>query len=70
MVKRMLGGASKQFMQIYVTGTLADPKARREAFPKITEALQSMQTGMQPQDRAPAPEGMRSSSASEDAQRR
>jgi hypothetical protein len=68
--KRMMGGASEQIMQIRITGTLADPKAKREAFPKITEALQSIQGGMQPQDRTLTPQGMRLQPASDDTQKR
>lgn len=53
--KRLMGGASEQIMQIHVTGTLADPKSKREAFPTINEALQTIQTGMQPGNRALPP---------------
>ncbi len=66
----MMGGASEQIMQIKITGTLADPKAKREAFPKITEALQSIQGGMQPGDRTLIPQGMRPSPQTDDTQRR
>ncbi len=68
--KRMMGGASEQIMQIKITGTLADPKAKREAFPKITEALQSIQGGMQPGERTLIPQGMRPTPQSDDTQRR
>ncbi len=68
--KRMMGGASEQIMQIKITGTLADPKAKREAFPKITEALQSIQGGMQPGERTLIPQGMRPAPPSDDTQRR
>ncbi len=56
--KRLMGGASEQIMQVHVTGTLADPKSKREAFPTINEALQTIQTGMQPGNRTlpPPPE--------------
>ncbi|HTQ39248.1 MAG TPA: AsmA-like C-terminal region-containing protein, partial [Pirellulales bacterium] len=53
--KRLMGGASEQIMQIHVTGTLADPKPKREAFPTINQALQTIQTGMQPQNRTLPP---------------
>ncbi len=57
--KRLMGGASEQIMQVHVTGTLADPKSKREAFPTINEALQTIQTGMQPGNRTlpPPPDG-------------
>jgi hypothetical protein len=31
-------------MKIYVTGTLADPKASNQAFPEINQALQAFQS--------------------------
>jgi hypothetical protein len=49
-------------MQIQVSGTLADPKMKREPFPGINQAIQSLQTGMQPQNRTLPAEGMRSNS--------
>ena len=68
--KRMMGGASEQLMQIHISGTLADPKAKREAFPKITEALQSIGEGMQPGERTLIPQGMRAAPQTDDTQRR
>ncbi|HEY2828040.1 MAG TPA: AsmA-like C-terminal region-containing protein [Pirellulales bacterium] len=53
--KRLMGGASEQIMQVHVTGTLADPRSRREAFPTINQALQNIQTGMQPPGRGLPP---------------
>ena len=49
--KRLIGAASEQIMQIHVTGTLADPKPKREALPTINHALQTLQTNMQQQNR-------------------
>ena len=60
--KNVIGGASEQIMQIQVTGTLADPKMKREPFPGINQAIQSLQTGMQPQNRTLPAEGMRANS--------
>ncbi len=68
--KKLMGGASEQLMQIQVTGTLADPKTKREAFPTLNQALQSIQAGMQPQDRHVPAEGMRPSTGAADASRR
>jgi len=50
-----MGGASEQVMQIHVTGTLADPKTNEKRFPAINQALQTLQTGMQPQNTLPPP---------------
>jgi hypothetical protein len=60
--KNVIGGASEQIMQIQVTGTLADPKMKREPFPGINQAIQSLQTGMQPPNRTAPTEGMRANS--------
>ena len=60
--KNVIGGASEQIMQIQVTGTLAEPKMKREPFPGINQAIQSLQTGMQPQNRTLPAEGMRANS--------
>jgi hypothetical protein len=43
-MKRMLGGASGQFMLIHVDGTLADPKMTSEAFPTLNAAIQKLQS--------------------------
>jgi AsmA-like C-terminal region len=59
LLKNVMGNASEQIMQIHVTGTLADPKTRREAFPNVAKAFQSLQNGMQPADRTLLPESMR-----------
>lgn len=53
--KRLMGGASEQIMQVHVTGTLADPRSKREAFPTLNQAIQTIQTGMQPPNRALPP---------------
>ena len=43
-MKRVLGGASGQFMLIHVDGTLAQPDITTEAFPTLTAALQQLQS--------------------------
>ena len=43
-MKRMLGGASGQFMLIHVDGTLADPEMTSEAFPTVNALLQKFQS--------------------------
>jgi hypothetical protein len=42
-MKRLLGGASGQFMLIHVDGTLAEPVTSTEAFPTLAGALQQLQ---------------------------
>jgi hypothetical protein len=42
-MKRLLGGASGQFMLIHVDGTLAEPVSSTEAFPTLAAALQQLQ---------------------------
>jgi len=46
-MKRLLGGASGQFMLIHVDGTLADPVPTTEAFPTLAAALHKLQTQRQ-----------------------
>ena len=43
-MKRVLGGASGQFMLIHVDGTLASPEMSSEAFPTLSAALQKLQS--------------------------
>ena len=43
-MKRMLGGASGQFMLIHVDGTLADPEMTSEAFPTLNALVQQFQS--------------------------
>jgi len=43
-MKRLLGGASGQFMLIHVDGTLADPTPSTEAFPTLAAAVQKLQS--------------------------
>ena len=43
-MKRVLGGASGQFMLLHVDGTLAQPEITTEAFPTLTAALQRLQS--------------------------
>jgi hypothetical protein len=43
-MKRLLGGASGQFMIVHVDGTLADPVPTTEAFPTLAAAVQRLQT--------------------------
>jgi len=42
-MKRVLGGASGQFMLIHVDGTLAHPEMTSEAFPTLAAAIQKLQ---------------------------
>ncbi len=50
----LLGGASRQIMQIHVGGTLQDPRIQREAFPGVNQALQELQNEI---ERGAASEG-------------
>jgi len=43
-MKRMLGGASGQFMLIHVDGTLAQPEMTSEAFPSLNALVQQFQS--------------------------
>ena len=43
-MKRMLGGASGQFMLVRVDGTVADPVTSTEAFPTLAAAVQRLQS--------------------------
>lgn len=43
-MKRLLGGASGQFLLVHVDGTLAEPVTSTEAFPTLAAALQQFQT--------------------------
>jgi hypothetical protein len=43
-MKRLLGGASGQFMLVHVDGTVADPLTSTEAFPTLAAAVQRLQT--------------------------
>jgi hypothetical protein len=43
-MKRVMGGASGQFMLVHVDGTLAEPVTTTEAFPTLAAALQQFQT--------------------------
>jgi len=43
-MKRMLGGASGQFMLVHVDGTLSDPVPTTEAFPTLAAAVQRLQS--------------------------
>jgi len=42
-MKRLVGGASGQFMLIHVDGPLADPEMTTEAFPTLNAAIQRLQ---------------------------
>ena len=42
-MKRLLGGASGQFMLVHVGGTLTDPVTSTEAFPSLAAAVQKLQ---------------------------
>lgn len=43
-MKRMLGGASGQFLLLHVDGTLGEPELTTEAFPTLAAALQKLQS--------------------------
>ncbi len=43
-MKRVLGGASGQFMLVHVDGTLAQPDISTEAFPTLAAAIQQLQS--------------------------
>jgi hypothetical protein len=53
-LKTVMGAASRQLMQIHVSGTLADAKMTREVLPAVNQALQQVQAEMQSMDRSPA----------------
>jgi hypothetical protein len=61
-MKRVLGGASGQFMLIHVDGTLASPEMSSEAFPTLSAALQKLQSQRR------NPEGQRTATARRDVQ--
>ena len=42
-LKRFFTGASQQFMQVHVGGSLHEPEVRKEAFPAVNQALQQLQ---------------------------
>jgi hypothetical protein len=46
-VRQIFRGASEQFLQIYVGGTLQNPEIRREAFPAVNQALQQLHNARQ-----------------------
>ena len=46
-MRKVLGGASQQIMQIHVEGTLDHPVTRSEAFPVVNKALHQWQEEMQ-----------------------
>jgi hypothetical protein len=46
-VKNLVGQANQQIMQMYVTGTLAEPLVTREAFPKINQMLQQVRQDLE-----------------------
>jgi hypothetical protein len=46
-LKTVMGATSRQFVQIHVTGTLADPQMRREVLPAVGQAIQQMQDNTQ-----------------------
>ena len=64
-MKRMMGGASGQFMLIHVDGTLAAPEMTSEAFPSLNALVQQFQSqGLMKQD------GRRRANVSSDPGRR
>ncbi len=48
LLKKLVGGASSQFMQIHVGGTLRNPEITSEAFPGVSQALQQFQSDLVP----------------------
>jgi len=56
-MKRVLGGASGQFMLVHVDGTLAQPDISTEAFPTLSAALQQLQSQRR------GPDGLRAAAA-------
>jgi hypothetical protein len=53
-MKRLLGGASGQFMLIHVDGTIAHPELTSEAFPTLAAAIQKLQSQRREGDQARA----------------
>jgi hypothetical protein len=47
LLRKVMGGASQQIMQIHVEGTLDHPVTRSEAFPVVNQALHQWQEEMQ-----------------------
>jgi hypothetical protein len=43
-MKRLLGGASGQFVLVHVDGTIAEPMTSTEAFPTLAAAVQRLQS--------------------------
>ena len=62
-MKRVLGGASGQFMLIHVDGTLPHPEMTSEAFPTLAAAIQKLQSQRRGQD------GLRNAGLRRDNQR-
>jgi len=58
-MKRLLGGASGQFLLVHVDGTLADPVTTTEAFPTLAAALQRLQAQRRPGSEARTAAGWR-----------
>ena len=46
-MKRMLGGASGQFLLLHVDGSLGSPELSTEAFPTLAAAIQKLQSQRQ-----------------------
>ncbi|MGE0608724.1 MAG: AsmA-like C-terminal region-containing protein [Pirellulales bacterium] len=47
-LRDIIGGVSRQTMQIHVGGTLSQPESRFEPFPALNQALQQLQVDLQP----------------------
>lgn len=56
-MKRLLGGASGQFMLVHVDGTITEPVTSTEAFPTLAAAVQKLQTRREPPGAARAATG-------------
>jgi hypothetical protein len=63
-MKRVLGGASGQFLLIHVDGTIAQPDISSEAFPTLAAALQRLQSVQR------NPDGLRTAAAARREARR
>ena len=63
-MKRVLGGASGQFMLVHVDGTLTQPDISTEAFPTLAAALQQLQSQRR------GPESLRAAAATRRDNRR
>jgi hypothetical protein len=47
LLNTLVGKASQQIWQLKVSGTMANPKIEREAFPAVNQVLQQIQAELQ-----------------------